>query len=316
MSAYRLRVRQGGPGDLVAATGLVRDLAAVFPATRVSLAGTQAAEYLAHDPRVTPPDPAAPEIVVDYRPAVDRSVRDRSVRYLYAAHECFEAATGVAVPRGPARPSLVLGPDEAAPPEPGPYSVLACGSKLDIPLKAAPYALFEEVVRLTPGRRWIQVGVVHDGRRPHRQAAVRGAENRLGRTSARELLRLVAHAESVLCLVSLPMLLAAAFEVPCVAVAGGREDPWLFAGLGVEYLHTVGDGRLACCLAAGCRASFPVPAHHDAPYPPGTLCADPVATAGGPAAVGRCMTLITPAAVAAALARAETKHGRRPLAQY
>jgi hypothetical protein len=57
----------------------------------------------------------------------------------------------------------------------------------------------------------------------HRQSRIACAENLIGQTSLRELIRLVAHAKGVVGHLSLPFLLAAAFRRPCVVIAGGRE---------------------------------------------------------------------------------------------
>src|SRR5262249_18800758 len=122
--------------------------------------------------------------------------------------------------------------------------------------------------------------------------------------SLRRMMTLIAHAEGVLCLCSLPMLLASAFRVPCVAVGGGLEDPWLHAGTGVTYLHTI--GKLPCCARSGCRCSAVLPAHDAADFPAGWLCARPKVVGDQP--VGECMTILTPDVVLGALRAAK----RRP----
>jgi hypothetical protein len=79
-------------------------------------------------------------------------------------------------------------------------------------------------------------------------------------------LRLVYHGDGVICPVTFAMHAAAAFEKPCVIIAGGRE-PWWWAAyvnpqwrhFGDEcaplaiphrFLHTI--GRLDCCRMTGC----------------------------------------------------------------
>ena len=299
MTHLSLRLRQGAPGDTVAASPLIRDLALHRPDIRISVRGTFADELFAYDPRVSPEEPPdAVPVEIDYRPTVDAARTDKTRRYLAAAHESYRRATGDPLPLTELRPSLVLAPEEQDPVIPGPYAVLAAGSKTDIPLKQHPPALFAEVVRLVPELRWVRVGrhAAPGGRIGHVQPAVPGTLDLVGQTDLRRLITVVAHARVVLCHTSLPMLLAQAFRVPCVVLGGGREDPWLHQAPGVDYLHAV--GQLACCLSAGCRAVFPVPAH-DMPYPPGTLCADPV-RAGG-LWVGRCTTLRPAAEVAGAV---------------
>lgn len=289
-------VRRKGVGDTVAVSPLIRDLRRHFPDSRISVEGTLSSEIFRQDPRVVSKDESAAQVVIDYKPTHDRSRHDKTSRYLYAAHDDFELKTGIRVPRGPARPSLVLSDEERQLPDEPPYIVVSSGVKLDMPLKQYPHGRWAEIVRLGHDRGWRfkQIGEIHDGRLMHVQQAIPGAENLLGRTSIRQLFSIIAGASAVVCHVSLPMLVASAFEVPCVAIGGGRENPWLFADAGVEYLDTI--GKLSCCDMGGCHASFPVPAHEFA-YPAGSLCADPAAA--DDSHVGRCMTLISPETVVA-----------------
>lgn len=307
---YHLRVKRRGLGDTVGAGALIRDLHRAYPGVRTSVDGAWSDQVFLHDPRVTPRAEGAVELALDYKPVVDRSRTDKSARFVYGLTEEFERLTGLSVPRGPARPELVLSPDEQVSPQPEPYSVLLVGVKVDIPIKAAPPALVDQVVALTSasGRRWVQLGLLRDDRFPHHQRAVPGARNLLGVTSVRGLFRWIRHAEVVLCLVSAPMLIASALGTPCVALAGGREDPWLHADNGCTYLHTVGE--LPCCLTAGCRCSVAVPGHRESSFPPGFVCADPVHLGGGEW-VGRCMTRLTPERVVSELERAAA--GKIPL---
>ena len=81
---------------------------------------------------------------------------------------------------------------------------------------------------------------------------------------ARSLLWQIYHCEGVICPITCAMHVAAAFEKPCVGIAGGREEPWWeHYGYGNNfgpkakpiavphrYLHTV--GQLSCCEKKGC----------------------------------------------------------------
>lgn len=316
--AYHLRIRRRGTGDTVAATPLIRDLMQLSPDTRLSIEGTAAEEFFRHDRRLGPRAHDAVEIEIDYKPAIDRSggarggVPDQTVRYLAAAHEEFERATGIYVPRGPLRPDLVLGDDERVSPDPLPYFVISVGFKHDMPLKGWLPEYAAEVVQRTAadfGWRWKQVGRTHDGRYPHRQHPISGAENLLDRTDLRALMRLIAHAEGVLCLASLAMLLASAFRTPCVAIGGGREDPWLHDDAGVTYLHSL--GRLFCCLDRGCRRWSALPGRRQEEFGDRwKLCLDPVGRART-IGVGRCMAIISPTQAIEALVAAKRTDLRR-----
>jgi len=292
---YKLVVRRKGVGDTVAISPLVRDLHRFRPDIRISVEGTLASEIFKHDPRVSTWSGNGREVVIDYKPTHDRARFDKSARYLLAGLEDFNLQTGLSVPAGDPRPELVLLDEERPEPSAYPYIVLASGVKLDMPLKRYPHNRWAELVRLGSALGWKfrQVGQIHDGRLPHIQEAIPGADNLLGKTSIRQLFRVISGAAAVVCHVSLPMLIASAFRVPCIVLGGGRENPWLFADMGVDYLHTIGE--LGCCQLHGCHACFAKPAH-DGAYPPGSLCADPVECENG-SAVGRCMTLIEPSEI-------------------
>lgn len=250
-------------------------------------------------PQPVPP-PEARLVEVDYRHLIDRSQTDKTARYTAAAYEEFEKATGIKVVRTSPRPYLTGTPPDQLFEKgkiPFPFYVLAAGVKLDMPVKRWPHAAFEEMVALDKDRRWFQVGALHDSRLPHVQEPVRGATNLLGKTDLPTLIGLIAFANGVVCHLSLPMLIASATNTPCVAVAGGRENPWLFEDLGVTVLHTVGE--MDCCKATGCWRCGAIPPHNDSAFPPNWLCKDPVDDGKG--GYGRCMTKITPRRVLDAL---------------
>ena len=90
-----------------------------------------------------------------------------------------------------------------------------------------------------------------------------------GKTDLRGFLRLIYQADGVLCASSFPMHVAAAFEKPCVVLAGGRE-PWWWAAytntavrqfgndctevaVPHRYFHSI--GQLDCCKVTGCWKS-------------------------------------------------------------
>jgi ADP-heptose:LPS heptosyltransferase len=122
---------------------------------------------------------------------------------------------------------------------------------------------------------------------------VRGVVDLRGRTSLRQLVRLMYHAQGAISAVSLLMHLAAAVEVkpgmprnrPCVVVAGGREPPHFTAYPHHQFIHTV--GALRCCDDGGCWKSRTLPlGDGDAKDAPGELCVDVVGR------LPRCMDMI------------------------
>ena len=172
----------------------------------------------------------------------------------------------------------------------GPFWVLVAGGKYDFTTKWWAPERFQKVVDHFAGRiRFVQVG--ESG---HFHPELRGVVDLRGKTSIRELIRLVHHAQGVLCPVTLAMHLAAAVETlpsrplnrPCVVIAGGREPPHWEAYPCHQFLHTV--GMLECCAHGGCWRSRVLPiGDGEMSDHPHSLCADVVGN------LPRCMDMIT-----------------------
>lgn len=171
-----------------------------------------------------------------------------------------------------------------------PYWIVVAGGKYDYTIKWWSAARYQEVVDHFRGRLlFVQVGD-----RPHHHPLLRGVLDLRGRTSLRQLVRLVHHADGVVCPVTSLMHLAAAVEPrpgrpalrPCVVIAGGREPPHWEAYPGHQFLHTV--GMLPCCAAGGCWRARTVPlGDGDERDAPERLCLDRTGD------LPRCMDLIT-----------------------
>ena len=127
------------------------------------------------------------------------------------------------------------------------------------------------------------------------------------KTSFRELMRLIYHSDGVMCIVTCLMHLAAAFNKPCVVVAGGREANWweeytvanrltnMRKGqpqwtppnpdnfIPHRYLHTM--SLLDCCKTGGCWKSRIEPGGP-------SVCSKPVKH--GNVTIPQCMQMIAP----------------------
>jgi ADP-heptose:LPS heptosyltransferase len=156
-----------------------------------------------------------------------------------------------------------------------PYWLLNAGGKHDCTVKLWEPARFQQVVDHFRGRiQFVQVG-----RLEHWHPRLRGVIDLRGRTGVRELVRLVHHADGVVCGVTALMHLAAAVPPnsrlgtarPCVVIAGGREAPHWEAYPGHQFIHTV--GVLRCCAAGGCWKSRTKPLG-DGKDAPEQLCVD------------------------------------------
>ena len=142
-----------------------------------------------------------------------------------------------------------------------PFWLIAAGGKFDVTIKWWDVARYQQVVDHFRGRiQFVQVGAER-----HHHPKLNGVIDLRGRTDVRQLVRLVYHAQGVLCGVTGLMHLAAAVEYkwnpashrPCVVVAGGREPPHWEAYPFHQFVHTV--GALECCRAGGCWRDRTVP---------------------------------------------------------
>jgi hypothetical protein len=138
-----------------------------------------------------------------------------------------------------------------------PYWVICAGGKHDITIKWWAAERYQKAVDHFRGRiQFVQVG-----QRGHFHPRLEGTMDLRGRTDLRQLIRLIYHAEGVVCGVTSLMHLAAAVPVPpnrpglrpCVVIAGGREPPHWEAYPGHQFIHTV--GALECCRHDGCWKS-------------------------------------------------------------
>lgn len=300
-------MKQGGYGDAVGLTGLLRDLRAARADVRFHVTGVRAQQVFARHPGW---DAAvlndAIAVDIDYGPTIDRVWAGGTGYYLDGPRESFTRACGFTPFSTGPLPELFLGPGDEVRPDDRPYWVVLANTRWDCPLKQWPPRHFAEVIALTADTvRWKQCGNAHDGRFAERSWPLPGVENLLGQTDFRALVRLVAHATGVLTHQSLGYFLAAAFRKPCIVLAGGREPPGLYqvpAAVWPELvlIHTI--GKYDCCKTTGCGKRYPVPVHTDSAWPEGILCVLPVPDAHA-GYVARCMAETRPADVAAHVLR-------------
>lgn len=173
------------------------------------------------------------------------------------------------------------------------YWVVAAGCKTGVPVKGWSTKNYQEVIDALRGRvLFVQVGSKSEWHPP-----LKGVVDAVGKTSVRQLIHLIHHAEGVLCPITSIMHLAAAVPVasgsgfqrrPCVVIAGGREAPHFINYPMHRVLNTV--GLLDCCAEGGCgKSRF---GQGQCLYPEGI---------GGGQVIPRCMQMIKPADVVAAI---------------
>ena len=135
-----------------------------------------------------------------------------------------------------------------------PFWIVSAGGKYDVTIKWWDTARFQEVVDAFRGKiQFVQVGKMG-----HHHPKLDGVIDLRGKTDLRQLIRLVYHAQGVLCPITSLMHLAAAVETkrvrglhrPCVVVAGGREPAHWESYPGHQFMHA--NQALACCPKGGC----------------------------------------------------------------
>jgi len=221
-------------------------------------------------------------------------------------HYDFERNTGVRVPVTEPKADLYLTAAERQRMIQGRYWVIMAGGKLDLTNKHWHIQRYQEVVnRLHPyGFRFVQCGATHS---KHVHPPLDNCLNMVGKTdNVRDLFNIILHSEGVIGPVTGAMHIAAAFDKPCVVVAGGREEPWFEAYIdGFEafgkscssikvphkFLHTI--GKMYCCDVQGCWKKRVVPIEpEDLGKNANTICREPVRPSKGNQAVPGCMDLI------------------------
>ena len=257
-------------GDIVLLTAAVRDLQRHFPGSYRVGVRTFFPDLWAHNPYLTALREYDPEVkVVDcLLPLINRS-RSAACHSIHGFIDFLNRYLGASMKPTAFHGDIHLSRGEKAvcPQIHGlakarfPFWLISAGGKYDCTIKWWDAARYQEVVDHFRGRiQFVQVGDA-----AHYHPNLRGVIDLRGRTSVRELVRLVHHAEGVLCGVTGLMHLAAAVPVPrgrysvrpCVVVAGGRESPHWEAYPGHQFIHTV--GALSCCASGGCWKARTVP---------------------------------------------------------
>jgi ADP-heptose:LPS heptosyltransferase len=291
------------PGDIVMLTAAVRDLHRHYPGQFVTDVRTGCPALWEHNPHLTPlsdDDPEAELLRCGY-PLINRC-NEAPYHCLHGFIEFLNQRLGLAIKPTAYQGDIHLSAQEKAwysqvreiTGQDTPFWIVAAGGKYDVTIKWWTPSRYQEVVNHFAGR----ILFVQVGKSGHQHPRLEGALDLRGRTSLRQLVRLVYHAQGALCSVTALMHLAAAVPAkpgqprrrPCVVIAGGREPAHWEAYPGHQFIHT--NGALACCSHGGCWRDRTFRLRDgDRRDRPGNLCVDAV----GP--LPRCLDLISPAEV-------------------
>lgn len=291
------------PGDIVMLTAAVRDLHLCYPGRFVTDVRTSCAELWENNPYVTPLSEEDPKVeVIDCSyPLIDRA-NEAPYHCLHGFIEFLNDRLGLAIKPTVFKGDIHLSEQEKAwysqvhelTGEETPFWIVAAGGKYDLTIKWWDAGRFQAVVDHFRGKiQFVQVGAFG-----HYHPKLKGVIDLRGQTDLRELVRLLYHAQGILCPVTSLMHLAAAVEVkggfppnrPCVVVAGGREPVHWEAYPDHQFIHT--NGALPCCTNGGCWKARTCPlGDADERDQPDSLCVDVVRS------LPRCMDMIGSAEV-------------------
>jgi len=287
-------------GDVVLLTAAVRDLHHCYPGQFLTDVRTHCPDLWQHNPYITvvrDDDPEATAIDCTY-PLIDQS-NEAPYHCLHGFVQFFNQNLGLNIAPTAFKGDIHLSMQEKAwysqvrevTGTDVPFWIVAGGGKYDLTIKWWESARYQEVIDHFRGRiQFVQVG-----ERWHYHPKLEGVIDLRGRTTLRELVRLVHHAQGVLCPVTALMHLAAAVETkrgqpphrPCVVIAGGREPTHWEAYPHHQFIHTI--GALPCCAYGGCWKDRTVRLRDgDKKDRPENLCVDVVR------GLPRCMDIITP----------------------
>ena len=291
------------PGDIVMLSAAVRDLHAAHPGRFQTDVRTSADAIWENNPHLTPLEEHDPEVAsLDMHYPLVHESNQRPYHFLHGYTQYLEQQLDVRIPVTKFRGDIhlceaeKLSPPRAAGIElPERFWIIVAGGKYDFTAKWWNPASYQAVVDHFCDR----LAFVRCGEQGHWHPRLEGAIDLVGKTSLREFIRLMYHAEGVVCGVTLAMHLAAAVESkfarrygrPCVVVAGGREPAHWEAYPNQQYIST--NGTLACCADGGCWKSRCQLVGDGDPKDRRDVCENPVQITDE-LRIPKCMDMITP----------------------
>jgi hypothetical protein len=288
------------PGDLVMLTAAVRDLHRSYPGEFLTDVRAGSVELWDNNPfrtRLSAADPEVEVIKCDI-PLINRS-NQAPYHYIHAFIHFLNERLGLKIEPTEFKGDIYISPLEKSwwsqvqdlTGQDTPFWIVSAGGKFDVTIKWWETARYQKVIDHFRGK----ILFVQVGRADHYHPRLNGTVDLRGKTNLRELVRLVHHAQGLLCGVTCLMHLAAAVETrpgrpsprPCVVIAGGREPVHWEAYSHHQFIHTI--GALECCQSGGCWRDRTLPLRDGAPQDSKKNRCLQVA-----GALPRCMDMITP----------------------
>lgn len=312
------------PGDIVMLTAAVRDLHRAHPGRYLTAVETTARELWEHNPHISRFDPAdGPWRTIEmHYPLINQS-NSAPYHFIHGFAQYLEQQLNLRIPVTEFRGDVPLAPIEKTWMSQveetgfrGPFWIMMAGGKFDFTAKWWDPGFYQEVVDHFRGR----IQFVQCGEAAHWHPPLTGVINLIGKTNVRQFVRLMYHADGVVCPVTFAMHLAAAVETKpgrpknraAVVIAGGREPSHWEAYPHHQYLHT--NGALRCCDQGGCWKSRCQPVGDNDPKDQ-NLCLNPVRI-NPDLQIAQCMHMITPRDVIRAIERYYDGGALLPLSAY
>jgi ADP-heptose:LPS heptosyltransferase len=294
------------PGDILMLTAALRDLHKAGPGEYQTDVRTSADALWYNNPFLAPLQEGAPgvETLLMHYPLIHQS-NQFPYHFIQGYLQYLEQQLNRRIPLTSFHGDVYLTEQEKQAPVPGAdlgvperFWILVAGGKFDFTAKWWNPASYQRVVDHFRD----QIRFVQCGEQGHWHPPLEGVVNLVGKTSLRDFVRLMYHAEGVVCPVTFAMHLAAAVETkagrlhprPCVVLAGGREPPHWEAYPHHQFLSLV--GALPCCAHGGCWRSRCQLVGDGDEKDRDNLCENPVQI-NADLRIPRCMELISPADV-------------------
>lgn len=223
------------PGDNLVMEMAVHSLMETYPDYRVSITSNFSEifknhPYLSHSP-------SCRAIEIDFVGFIGSS-KKHGINYARSYCVALQDALKVPLELTCNRPHIYLSAEELQPIIEPPYIVISTGTKPDIPLKK--WNKWKQLVKQIRSKiKVVQVGI--EGTEP-----IEGCINLIGQTNLRQLFQVCHKAKAGIGGISLLQHVMAAFQLPYICIAGGREPiNWICHYPQQHTLHTM--GFLPCC---------------------------------------------------------------------
>lgn len=290
------------PGDIVMLTAAVRDLHLEYPEQFITDVRTPVNHLWENNPYITPlnEDEEGVEIIQTHYPLINQS-NTIPYHFVHGFAQFLEDELGLRIPVTRFHGDIHLAEQEKnwmsqveETGFKGNFWIMMAGGKYDFTAKWWNPSFYQKVVDHFAG----QILFVQCGEKKHFHPPLKGVLNLIGKTDTRQFIRLMYHADGVVCPVTFAMHLAAAVETKpgkpknraAVVLAGGREPAHWEAYPHHQYIST--NGALPCCENGGCWKSRCQPVG-DNDRKDQDLCVFPIQVEET-LRIAKCMNMITP----------------------